>query len=209
MSAALDDAPAGQHDDLVAIADGAQAVGDDQAGAAPTAEVVVDDGLGLGVQGAGGLVEHQQAGIADQRPGDLQPLPLAAGEVPGSLGDDRVVAAPPPQQVAMDRGARPAWISRSLLIRSSQRVRLSRTVPWNMAIRSSTSATELTKTSRGISRDRLAVVEDLAAPGLVEPVISRASVDLPLPEPPTRAIRWPGRITSEKSLMSGSSTVRL
>ena len=91
----------------VAVADGAQAVGDDQARASPTAEVVVDDRLGLGVERAGGLVEHQQARVADQRAGDLQPLPLTAGEVPGPLGDGRVVTAPPAQQVAMDRGPQP------------------------------------------------------------------------------------------------------
>ena len=144
--------PAAEHDDLVAVADGAQAVGDDQAGASPAPEVVVDDGLGLGVQRAGGLVEHQQARVADQRPGDLQALPLAAGEVPGPLGDDRVVTAPAAQQVAMDRGPQ-ARLDQPVCCGScsSQRVRLSRTVPWNMAIRSSTSATELTKTSRGIS----------------------------------------------------------
>ena len=42
-------------------------------------------------------------------------------------------------------------------------------MPSNRQISASTSSTELTKTSRGIVRQGLAVVEDLAAPGLVQP----------------------------------------
>ena len=113
-------------------------------------QVVVDDPLGLRVECAGGLVEDHQAGVAHQGPGDLEPLALAAGEVPRLLGHGRAVAAPPLEQVAVDRRVHDAWTRRSIGISSSQRLRLSRTVPSNRQISASTSATELTKTSRGI-----------------------------------------------------------
>ena len=45
--------------------------------------------------------------------------------------------------------------------------------------------------------------------GWYSPAASRPIVDFPLPELPTRAMRWPGRATNEKSLIKGSSTVRL
>ena len=104
-----------------------------------------------GIPAPGGLIQDQEAGVPDERPGNLQALTLAAREVSGSLGDDRVVTAPPLQQVAMDRRTQAGLDQPLLLISSSQRVKLSRTVPWNMAIRSSTIATEFTKSSRGIS----------------------------------------------------------
>ena len=145
-------------------------VGDDQAGTAAPPQVVVDDPLRSWDQRAGGLVEDQQAGVAHQGPGDLEPLPLAAGEIPSLLGHACVVAAASLEQVAMDRRVdrRPGSAGRDGTI-SSQRVRLSRTVPSKRQMSASTSSTELTKTSRGISASGLAVVEDLAAPGLVQP----------------------------------------
>ena len=57
----------------------------------------------FGIQGAGRLVKYQEAGITHQRPGDLESLSLAAGEVPPLLGYGRPVASPPQKQVAMDR----------------------------------------------------------------------------------------------------------
>src|SRR5256885_5774926 len=82
-----------EHQDLVAVPDRAQPVGDDDAGAAAPAQVLVDGQLGLRVQRAGRLVEHQDAGRTDQRPGDLQTLALPAGEVAPVLGDEAVDAA--------------------------------------------------------------------------------------------------------------------
>ena len=127
-------------------------MGDDQAGTAAPPQVVIDDSLGSGIEGAGGLIEDQQAGIAHQGAGDLEPLPLTAGEVPRLLGDGRSIAAAALEQIAMDGriDARPAPAGPSATV-SSQSVKLSRTEPSNMQISESTSATELTKTSRGIS----------------------------------------------------------
>ena len=103
VSSALYDSAAGEDDDLVAVANRREPVGDDQAGAAAAAQVVVDDRFGLRVERAGGFVENQQAGITHQGPGDLQSLALAAGEIPPLLADNRAVAAPALQQVAVDR----------------------------------------------------------------------------------------------------------
>ena len=75
--------------------DGAQAVGDDEAGAATAAQAVVDAHFGDGVQGAGGFVQNQHRRVVHQRPGDLQPLPLAAAEVASVLFHRCVVAERP------------------------------------------------------------------------------------------------------------------
>ena len=123
----------------------------------------------FGIQGAGGLVEDQQARIADQRPGDLQPLPLAAREVPGPLGDGRVVTASPLQQVAMDRRAQAGL---------DQPVAADQLVPESQVVahRSLEHGDPLIDQRHRVDEelagnlvDGLAVVEDRAAPGLVEP----------------------------------------
>ena len=87
MGPAFDDAALLEHDDLVAVADRAQPVGDDQAGTAPAAEVEVDRQLGLRVERARRLVEHEHRRLQRQRAGDLHPLALPAAEVPSVLGD--------------------------------------------------------------------------------------------------------------------------
>ena len=63
--------------------------------------------LGLRVERARGFVENQQARVAHQGPGDLQPLALAAGKIPPLLADGRAVSSPPLQQVAVDRRVDP------------------------------------------------------------------------------------------------------
>ena len=57
----------------------------------------LDLALRLGVDGRGRLVEDQDARIDQQRPGDRDPLPLAAGERLAALADERVVAVGQPQ----------------------------------------------------------------------------------------------------------------
>src|SRR5947209_8623586 len=82
----LDDLTVVEDDDLVAVADRRQAVGDDHTRAAPPPQVGVHLLLGDGVEGARGLVEHDDARVRGEHPGDLQPLPLPAREVAASLG---------------------------------------------------------------------------------------------------------------------------
>jgi hypothetical protein len=80
--AGLDDAAMVEHDDLVGVADGGQPVGDGDGGAAlgEGVEGMLDGSFGFGVQGAGGLVEYEYAGVAEQGAGDGDALLFAAGE---------------------------------------------------------------------------------------------------------------------------------
>ncbi len=80
-------------EDLVGSADGGETVGYDEGGAALHEEVeaVLDHGFGLGVEGAGGLVEDEDAGVGEDGAGDGDPLALAAGELDAALAYDGVV----------------------------------------------------------------------------------------------------------------------
>ena len=82
MRAARDDAPVVQHQDQVGAAHGAQAVGDDEGGAAlhQPVERLLDQLLGLGVHAGGGVVEDQDARVDQQGAGDGDALLLPAGE---------------------------------------------------------------------------------------------------------------------------------
>ena len=72
-----------------ASADGAQAVGDDDAGAARRlVELALDLPLGDGVERAGRLVEQQDRRPVDQRARQRQPLALAARERGAAVGQD-------------------------------------------------------------------------------------------------------------------------
>ena len=68
-------------------------MGDDEGGAAlhQVAEAGLDHGLGFGVQGAGGLVEDEDARVGKDGAGDGEALALAAGELDAALADDSVV----------------------------------------------------------------------------------------------------------------------
>src|SRR5262245_10307636 len=89
----LDELPLIEHEDPMGGPQRAQPMGDEKHRPAPAdlGEIRLDDGLGLVVEGAGGLVEDQDAGIPDQRPGDGDSLPLAAREGRSPLPDERVV----------------------------------------------------------------------------------------------------------------------
>ena len=86
MRAAIDDAAALHHQDLVAIADRAEAVGDDDAGAAGAADAVHDMLLGLGVHRAGRLIQNQHARLHGQGTRDRQTLTFAAAEIGAAAG---------------------------------------------------------------------------------------------------------------------------
>ena len=77
-----------------ALGQGRQAVRDDDHGAPgdQLAQVVEEDRLGLRVEGAGRLVQDQDARLRQQRAGDRQALLLAAGEVGAVLLQQGVVA---------------------------------------------------------------------------------------------------------------------
>src|SRR5579863_869184 len=104
VRAAFDHLALVEDDDLVAVADGGQAVRHDQAGTAAPPEREVDRLLGERVERTGRLVEDKERGPAAQRPRDLQPLPLPAREVPPGLVDPAGDAAGPGEDVVTQLG---------------------------------------------------------------------------------------------------------
>lgn len=83
MGAGFDNAAIVDDGDDVSIADGGEAVGDDDGGSADhdAVEGLLDAFLGLGVEGAGGLVEEEDGGVLDNGSGDGNPLLLASREL--------------------------------------------------------------------------------------------------------------------------------
>src|SRR5262249_7304326 len=63
MRAALYDTAVLQDDDFITLPDSAQAMGDNQAGATATTELLQNAILYLGIEGAGGFIQHQDGGI--------------------------------------------------------------------------------------------------------------------------------------------------
>lgn len=93
MGAHLCDAAFFEHDDLVGVADGAQAVGDDEARPAfhEAVEAGLDEAFGLAVEVAGGFVEDEDAWVGKDGTGDGDALLLASGEADAALADEGVV----------------------------------------------------------------------------------------------------------------------
>ncbi len=67
MRPLLHDPPVAHHEDLVTIANRAEPVGDDDAGASPAPEIVVNRLFDDRIQRRGGLVEDDHGRIARQR----------------------------------------------------------------------------------------------------------------------------------------------
>ena len=83
-----------QHRDPVGQLQRGPAVRDQQRGPPghDLAQRGVDLGLDPGVDGRGRVVQHQDRGVGDQRPGQRDPLALPAGQGEALLADDGVVA---------------------------------------------------------------------------------------------------------------------
>ena len=94
MLALLDDLAAIEHDDVVGMHDGGEAMRDDEARALArhAFERVLDLALGMAVERRGRLVEHQDRRRLQDGAGDRHALLLAAGEFQAALADQRVVA---------------------------------------------------------------------------------------------------------------------
>lgn len=92
VGAALDNLALLEHHDQVGGADGAQAVGDDDAGAGERLQVGVDARLRDDVQVTGRFVKEEHDRIGRQGARERQALPLPAGEPDASLGETGVVA---------------------------------------------------------------------------------------------------------------------
>ena len=89
MVAALDDMTLVDHQDLVRLLYGGEAVGDHQGGArlAQLVDGRLDVAFGLGIQGRGGLVQQQYRGVTQQGAGDGDALALTTGEGGAILAD--------------------------------------------------------------------------------------------------------------------------
>ena len=91
MRAAFNDAAAFEHDDFVAIAYRAQAVGDDDAAAASAPQVVVDGFFGDRIKCSRRFIQDKDRGIANQSSGDFDALTLTAAEVRAAFIDVAVI----------------------------------------------------------------------------------------------------------------------
>ena len=89
VRAATDHAAVLEHHDQVGVADGRDPLRDDQHRrvAGDRLERRAQPGVGGQVERGERVVEDVDLRLADQRPGDGQPLPLAAGDVAAALGD--------------------------------------------------------------------------------------------------------------------------
>ena len=94
VGAPLDDTAVVQHHNGVGVLHGAQAVGDDEHGAArhQSVHTGLDNGLGVGVDGGGGLVQNHHRRVSHSGPGNGQQLPLALAQVGAVAGEGRVIA---------------------------------------------------------------------------------------------------------------------
>jgi hypothetical protein len=71
-----------QHQDLIGVTDGAEAMGYQDLGAGAATQRFVYPSFGFGTEGAGGFIENQNREAQKQHLGQLQALTLAVGEVP-------------------------------------------------------------------------------------------------------------------------------
>ena len=87
------DASAFHEDDPVRILDAGHTLGDDDLGGLRNelSEAFADQGVGTGINGAGGVVQDQNLGLLKQCSCDTQTLLLAAGNVGTALLDPGIV----------------------------------------------------------------------------------------------------------------------
>ncbi len=109
MGADLGDAAGFEDDDAGGAADGGEAMGDEEGGAAlhEVRERGLDVGFAFGVEGAGGLVEDEDGGVFEDGAGDGEALAFAAGETHAFFADDGVVALGHAQDEVVGEGH--AW----------------------------------------------------------------------------------------------------
>ena len=104
MGTGLGDDAVGDGDDAARLADGGQAMGDDQGSAAlcQGVEGLLDLGLGDGVQRRGGLVQDQDGRVFQENSRNGYPLLLAAGQEGAPLAHVGVEALGHGQDVLVD-----------------------------------------------------------------------------------------------------------
>ena len=96
--------PLVEDDDAVAVADGAQPMGDDQSGAGQLLQVVGHLFLRNIVQCRSRLVEEQNTGLGNERTGDEQTLLLATAETASAFAHHGVKLHGHAPDVLVDAG---------------------------------------------------------------------------------------------------------
>ena len=106
MPALRGDVPVVEHHHHVGQFQGAQALRDDEGGAArqQPAQGIVNQLLGVRIDAGGGVVEDQDARIHQNGPRNGDPLPLAAGQSYAALAHHGVVALVQAHHVVVDAG---------------------------------------------------------------------------------------------------------
>ena len=206
--AAIDDPPGLHHDDLVGERDRRQPVGDDERRPAVhrLAQPALDRLLGGRVDRRGGVVEDQDPRLGDQRPGDRDPLALAAGERQPALADDRVVAVGQAGDEVVGLGA--ARRELDLLpgrVRASRR-RCSRRPRPRTGSGSSATKAIWRRSERHVDRAHVGAV-DGTSPSLGSYRRASSATRLVLPDPvgPTSATVRPAATSSSISLSAGAA----
>src|SRR5260370_9785205 len=106
MRAAFGDDAVNQNNNLVGVAHGGGAVGNQNSGTAlhNSAQAAKDAFLGLGVHGGKGIIEDQNARVAGDSAGDGGALLLSAGESDATFADHGVVGFAEVLHVAVEAG---------------------------------------------------------------------------------------------------------
>ena len=94
MVAAFDDVAVVEYDDLVGVANGREAVGDDDAGASlhEFGEGLLDGLLAFGVEGGGGFVENEDGRVFEHGSCYAEALALSSAEGDAAVADGGLVA---------------------------------------------------------------------------------------------------------------------
>ncbi len=95
-----------EDDDGVSAANGREAVRDDERGAVhhQVGQRFLHQQLGLGIEGRGGFVQHQNRRVLQQRPRDRNPLTLTARQALAALADRGLVPVGEPFDEVMRVG---------------------------------------------------------------------------------------------------------
>lgn len=104
VSTPLNDFARREHNDLVAITNGAEPVGNDDARAAPPAKVVIEAVFRQRIEGTRRFVKDKDARIDSKRSRNLESLPLASTKVSASFFDPIVEPAQARRDVIVNHG---------------------------------------------------------------------------------------------------------
>src|SRR5437763_1960753 len=104
MRTSFDDLTILQDNDLVAIADRAEAMGHEKASTAAQSNPLGDARFGFGIESACGLIEDEDSRADHEGAGDLQALPLSTAEVRSTFQKPAVQSPRQSEHRLKDRG---------------------------------------------------------------------------------------------------------